>query len=180
MSGSRQTPAVRELPGRCVAECATSADIALFGKFTDRPGHERNLTWHWFTSAHWRSVLRSASPQEEATSLSYVADLRAILAQRGHDPAAATLVADLRAASAEFAGMWDRHRVSTLHCSTTSVFNRQVGRLDLDCVVLASPLSRQRLLLLRPVPGTPTTDRLNRLRRLIEELSRRGGPAVSV
>ncbi|MGQ4414126.1 hypothetical protein ACN6LA_001994 [Streptomyces sp. SAS_269] len=102
-----------------------------------------------------------------------------ILAQRGHDPAAATLVADLRAASAEFAGMWDRHRVSTLHCSTKSVFNRQVGRLDLDCVVLASPLSRQRLLLLRPVPGTPTTDRLNRLRRLIEEVSRRGGPAVS-
>lgn len=37
-------------------------NIALFGTFTDRPGHERNLTWHWFTSAHWRSVLRSASP----------------------------------------------------------------------------------------------------------------------
>ncbi|MET8450413.1 hypothetical protein [Streptomyces sp. NPDC005209] len=135
-------------------------NIALFGTFTDRPGHERNLTWHWSTSAHWRSVLRSASPQEEATSLSYVADLRAILAQRGHDSAAATLVADLRAASAEFADMWDRHRVSTLHCST-------------------NPLSRQRLLLLQPVPGTPTTDRLNRRRRLIEEVSRRGRPAVS-
>ncbi|MGW7383105.1 MmyB family transcriptional regulator [Streptomyces sp. NPDC054794] len=155
-------------------------NIALFGTFTDRPGHERNLTWHWFTSTHWRSVLRSASTQEEeATSLSCVADLRAILAQRGHDSAAATLVPDLRAASAEFADMWDRHRVSTLHCSTKSVVDRQVGRLDLDCVVLASPLSRQRLLLLQPVPGTPTTDRLNRPRRLIEEVSRRGRPAVS-
>ncbi|MEU1030472.1 hypothetical protein ABZ402_17285 [Streptomyces mirabilis] len=147
-------------------------NIALFGTFTDRSGHEKNPTWHWFTSAHWRSALRSASPQEEkATSLSYVADLRATLAQRGHDPAAATLVADLRSASAEFAEMWDRHRVSTLHCSTKSVFDRQVGRLDLDCVVLAGPLSRQRLLLLQPVPGTPTTDRLNRLQRLIQEVS---------
>ncbi|MFJ1973990.1 hypothetical protein ACIO93_35730 [Streptomyces sp. NPDC087903] len=53
-------------------------NIALFGTFADRPDHDKNLTWHWFTSAHWRSVLRSASPQEEeATSLSYVADLRA-------------------------------------------------------------------------------------------------------
>ncbi|MET7885422.1 MmyB family transcriptional regulator [Streptomyces avermitilis] len=49
--------------------------------------------------------------------------------------------------------------------------HRQVGRLDVDCVVLASPLSRQRLLLLQPVPGTPTTDRLNRLRWLTEEVS---------
>ena len=143
-------------------------NIALFGTFADRAGHGKNLTWHWFTSAHWRSVLRSASPQEEeATSLSYVADLRATAAQRGHDPAAATLVSDLREASAEFAEMWDQHRVSTLHCSTKSVFNQHVGRLDLDCVLLASPQSRQRLLMLQPVPGTETLDRLSHLHALI-------------
>ncbi|MEU1412583.1 helix-turn-helix transcriptional regulator [Streptomyces sp. NPDC005731] len=143
-------------------------NLALLGSFTDRPGRQRNLTWQWFTSAHWRSVLRSASAQEEeATSLSYVADLRATVAQRGHDPAAATLVSDLREASAEFDEMWNQHRVSTLHCSTKVVFNQHVGHLDLDCVVLASPLSRQRLLMLQPVPGTETTDRLNRLQLLI-------------
>ncbi|WP_262698607.1 MULTISPECIES: helix-turn-helix transcriptional regulator [Streptomyces] len=143
-------------------------NVALFGTFADRPGHGRNLTWHWFTSAHWRSVLRSASPEEEeATSLSYVADLRATVTQRGHDPAAATLVSDLREASGEFAEMWERHRVSTLRCSTKSVFDERVGRLDLDCVILASPLSRQRLLLLQPVPGTKTADRLSRLQLLI-------------
>ncbi|GAA1269680.1 MmyB family transcriptional regulator [Streptomyces javensis] len=128
------------------------------------PESDPDPAWHWFTSPHWRSVLRSASPEEEeATSLLYVADLRATVTQRGHDPAAATLVSDLRAASAEFAEMWDQHRVSTLRCSTKSVFSEQVGRLDLDCVILASPLSRQRLLLLQPVPGTETTDRLSRL-----------------
>lgn len=151
-------------------------NVALFGTFADRPGHERKLTWHWFTSAHWRSVLRSASrEEEEATSLLYVADLRATVTQRGHDPAAATLVSDLRAASAEFAGMWDQHRVSTLHCSTKSVFSEQVGRLDLDCVILASPLSRQRLLLLQPVPGTRTTDRLSHLQRIVSHHTARTG-----
>ncbi|MET7680395.1 helix-turn-helix transcriptional regulator [Streptomyces sp. NPDC005423] len=150
-------------------------NVALFGSFVDRPGHERNLTWHWFTSAHWRSVLRSASPQEEeATGLSYVADLRVNLAQRGHDPAAATLVCDLRDASAEFAGMWEQHRVSTLHCSTKIVVDPRVGRLDLDCLILASPLSRQRLLILQPVPGTESADRLGRLQLLIGDRS----PAV--
>ncbi|WP_078849923.1 helix-turn-helix transcriptional regulator [Streptomyces sp. NRRL F-5126] len=142
-------------------------NVALFGSFAGRPGREPNLTWHWFTSPTWRSVLRSASPQEEeATGLSYVADLRAVVAQRGHDPAAAALVGDLRGASAEFAAMWDRHQVSTLHCSTKTVLDQRVGRLDLDCVVLASPLSRQRLLLLQPVPGTPTAERLGRLGQL--------------
>lgn len=145
-------------------------NLALFGSFADRPGHEKNLTWQWFTSARWRSVLRSPSPQEEeATSLSYVADLRATVTQRGHDPVAATLVSDLREASREFAEMWDRHRVSTLHCSTKTVFHRHVGHLDLDCVVLASPLSRQRLLMLQPVPGTDTSDRLRRLQLLISD-----------
>ncbi|MEU6553122.1 helix-turn-helix transcriptional regulator [Streptomyces sp. NPDC046915] len=151
-------------------------NIALFGSFTDRPGHEGNLTWHWFTSATWRSVLRSVSPQEEeATSLSYVADLRAVIAQRGHDPAAAALVSDLRDASVEFAGMWERHSVSTLRCSTKIVFNEHVGRLDLDCVILAGSLSRQRLLLLQPVRGTRTVDRLSRLQLLISDSSRFGG-----
>ncbi len=150
-------------------------NTALFGAFADRPGYEKNLTWHWFTSAHWRGVLRSASPQEEeATSLSYVADLRATVTQRGHDSAAATLVSDLCEASSEFAQMWHQHRVSTLRCSTKSVYSQHVGRLDLDCVVLASPQSRQRLLMLQPVTGTQTMDRLNRLQLLI-----RGGQSTS-
>ncbi|MCF3960675.1 helix-turn-helix transcriptional regulator [Streptomyces fuscigenes] len=144
-------------------------NLALFGSFTGRPGHEGNLTWVWFTSPHWRSVLRSLSPleEEEETSLSYVADLRATLAQRGHDGAATTLIRDLRAASAEFAGMWDQHRVATLHCPTKIVFHDQVGRLDLDCVFLSSPASRQRLLMLQPVRGTETVNRLDRLHRLL-------------
>jgi hypothetical protein len=40
----------------------------------------------------------------------------------------------------------------------------QVGRLDLQCDVVLSPPSRQRLVLFRPQPGTGTAERLDVLR----------------
>jgi hypothetical protein len=43
------------------------------------------------------------------------------------------------------------------------VHHERVGRLDLECSVLTSPLSRQRLLLMQPVAGTPAGERLERL-----------------
>jgi transcriptional regulator with XRE-family HTH domain len=137
-------------------------NLALFGPFTGMPGWEGNLVWRWFTSPRWRFVLEPEG-QHEQTGRAYVADLRAIVAQREHDATAAALVADLRAASTEFARMWDEHRVSALHCSAKQVDDERVGRLDLECVVVTSPLSRQRMLLLIPVPGTGTELRLDKL-----------------
>ncbi len=137
-------------------------NVTLFGRFTDRPGRARNLVWHWFTCAQWRDTLEPAG-QHEATGLAYVADLRAAAAHRGQDAAASSLVRDLRSASEEFARMWDQHVVSALHCSAKAVQDARVGRLDLDCLILTSALSRQRLLLLKPVPGTPSGERLARL-----------------
>jgi transcriptional regulator with XRE-family HTH domain len=126
----------------------------LFGDFTGQ-----NLVRHWFTSPPWRHRLEP-SGQHEQTGLAYVADLRAAVAVRGYDSAAAGLVAELRAVSAEFREMWERHAVAALHCSAKVVHDERVGRLDLDCLVLTSALSRQRLLLLKPVPGTPSEQRL--------------------
>ncbi|GAA3935584.1 helix-turn-helix transcriptional regulator [Actinoplanes auranticolor] len=146
--------------GTVVAQ--NSLNIALFGEFAGRPGWQANLIWLWFTSAEWRRTLEPES-QHEQTGRAYVADLRAITGGRDHDPRAAALVADLRAASADFAGLWDRHEVSVLHCATKRVEHREAGRLDLDCSVTLSPLSRQRMLLLHPVPGTGTDERLARL-----------------
>jgi transcriptional regulator with XRE-family HTH domain len=143
-------------------------NVALFGDFSHRSRREANMVWLWFTSPHWRSQLSSASAdEEEATGLSYVADLRATVARRNHDSEGTGLVQDLRAASDEFAAMWEQHRVSTLHCSVKVVTDDRVGRLDLDCVITGSPLTSQRLLLLQPVPGTPTAGRLSRLVDLI-------------
>ena len=141
-------------------------NIALFGRFAGRPGYEANLVWVWFTSPAWRFRLEPEH-QHEQTGRAYVADLRSIVARRDHDPVAGTLVADLRKASDEFAAMWDEHDASVLHCATKRVEDDRVGRLDLDCVIMLSPLSRQRMLLLRPVPGTETAERLGRLSALL-------------
>lgn len=143
--------------GTVVAQNALN--VTLFGRFTGRPGRGANLVWHWFTCPEWRFKLEPEE-QHEQTGRAYVADLRTIAAQRDRDADAAALVADLRRVSPEFAGMWDEHEVSALHCSAKRVVDDRVGPLDLDCNVVLSPLSRQRMLLLQPVPGTGTEERL--------------------
>jgi transcriptional regulator with XRE-family HTH domain len=137
-------------------------NVELFGTVAGLPRHGANLVWLWFTSARWRALLEPPE-QHEATSMAYVADLRGAVARREHDAAAAALVADLRSASAEFASVWDRHPVAALHCPTKVVHDPRVGQIDLDCSVVTSPLSQQRLLLMHPMPGTPSQERLARL-----------------
>lgn len=141
-------------------------NVALFGRFAGRPGYESNLIWRWFTSPAWRIHLEPED-QHEQTGRAYVADLRAIVARRDHDPAAITLVEDLRQVSDEFAARWEEHEVSVLHCATKQVRDERVGLLDLDCVIMLSPLSRQRMLLLRPVAETETAARLARLHAML-------------
>lgn len=139
-------------------------NLQLFGEFTGLSGYGPNLIWRWFTSAEWRHYLEPAD-QHEGTGQFYVSDLRAAIARRGHDSEAIALVDDLRQVSPEFARIWDQHNVSVLYCTTKTVQEARVGRLDLDCAVVTSPLSQQRLLLLRPVPGTPAKERLECLAR---------------
>jgi transcriptional regulator with XRE-family HTH domain len=134
-------------------------NVALFGDFTGLTGRGPNLVWRWFTSPEWRHRLEPPE-QHAATGLAYVADLRGVLARRGHDAAAVALVEQLRGASAEFVRLWDRQEVSALHCLRKVVHDERVGRLDLDCELLFSSATDQRLLLLKPVPDTPTEARL--------------------
>jgi transcriptional regulator with XRE-family HTH domain len=151
--------------GNVVAQ--NDLNIALFGRFVGAPGWDGNLIWRWFTSPQWRFKLESPEHHEE-TGRGYVADLRLTAGQRDYDPAARELVAALRAVSTEFALMWDEHRVATLQCPPKRVDDERVGLLEFDCVLLLSPLSRQRMLLLKPAPGTPATERLAALRAMIE------------
>jgi transcriptional regulator with XRE-family HTH domain len=126
--------------------------------------HQRdhNIVWRWFNDAR----LRSAFPDEghEYWSRLHVADLRATVTRRGNDPAAAALVARLRAASSEFAGLWDRHEVAVRRRSRLVVQHATVGLLELDTEILLTPAEDQRLVLLTPSPGSPTAERLELLR----------------
>lgn len=136
--------------------------VMLFGRVAGLDGWEGNMFWCWFASGRWRSVLNSPA-QQESIGRAYVAYLRVIVAQRSYDAAALALVADLRAASAEFSQLWDEHQVSTSYSSTVSVLDDRVGRLDFDYALMVSTQSRQRLHSLHAVPGTTTQLRLARL-----------------
>ncbi|WP_436532588.1 helix-turn-helix transcriptional regulator [Actinoplanes sp. HUAS TT8] len=134
-------------------------NVTLFGRFTGRPGLTGNLIWHWFTSPEWRHRIDPPENQEQ-TGAAYVADLRTLIAERGEDSAARDLAERLIEVSREFRGMWARHTVATLHCPTKVVHDPRVGRLDLDCAIVTSSAWRQRMLLLKPVPGTPSAARI--------------------
>ncbi|WP_328317334.1 helix-turn-helix transcriptional regulator [Streptomyces sp. NBC_00388] len=136
---------------------------SLFGQVAGLPGWEGNMIWCWFGSGRWRRSVLNSAEHQEAIGRDYVSYLRVIVAERGYDPAAAALVADLRSASPEFSRMWDVHQVSGAPAPIMSVLDDRVGRLDFDYTRMMSSRSRQRLFSLHPVPGTPTQQRLNRL-----------------
>ncbi len=137
-------------------------NVTLFGRFAGLPGLAANLVWHWFTQPAWRDRL-DPKDQQQQTGLAYVADLRAVITRHGPGGPATELVERLRRASDEFRAMWERQAVAMLHCSTKVVHDERVGRLDLDCSVVLSPTGRQRMLMLKPVPGTPSAHRIAEL-----------------
>jgi transcriptional regulator with XRE-family HTH domain len=136
----------------------------LFGLVAGLPDWEGNMLWCWFCSGRWRRSVLNSAEQQEAIGRNYVAYLRVLVAERGYDAAATALVADLCTASAEFSRMWDDHQISREPSPIVSVQDDRVGRLDFDYApMMMSSRSRQRLLLLHPLRGTPTQQRMTRL-----------------
>jgi transcriptional regulator with XRE-family HTH domain len=133
--------------------------VEVFGRLADQADHADNMVWRWFTDPAWRA---SWAPPDthDATAAGFVADLRALVAQRGDDPATARFVGELRAASDEFAQYWDRHDVYRMQPGFEVLRHPRVGRLALECGVLRGRAPGQRLFLFRAAAGTPTSDRL--------------------
>jgi transcriptional regulator with XRE-family HTH domain len=143
--------------GTVLAQNRLSAEV--FGRLADQADHANNMVWRWFTDPAWRA---SWAPTEthDATAAGFVADLRALAAQRDHDPATARFVGELRAASDEFARSWDQHDVYRMQPGFEVLRHPQVGRLVLGCGILQGRTPGQRLFLFRAAAGTPTGSRL--------------------
>jgi len=133
--------------------------VEVFGRLADQTGHADNMVWRWFTDPAWRA---SWAPPDthDVTAAGFVADLRALAAQRGDDRATAHFIDELRAASEEFARLWDQHDVHRMQPGFEVLRHRQVGRLTLQCAVLQGRAPGQRLFLFRAAAGTPTGGRL--------------------
>ena len=136
--------------------------VAMLGPLAQATGLRRNFLWCWFTDPDLRG--RYAAEQHDALGGEYVADLRAAVARRGPDPAARAIVDALTGASEEFRTIWARQEVAVRRTTRKVVDHPEVGRLDLQCDVVLSLASGQRLVLFRPQPGTGTAERIDLLR----------------
>jgi len=135
---------------------------ALLGPLRAEQGRRRNFLWRWFTDAELRG--RYAADQHGTLGREYVADLRRSYGLRHGDAVVRSLVAELTEASAEFRQLWALEEVAVRRSTLKVIQHPQVGRLELQCDVVLSPPSGQRLVLFRPQAGTGTADRLEMLR----------------
>jgi transcriptional regulator with XRE-family HTH domain len=135
--------------------------VALIGDFTGL-GRESNAVWRWFTDPRARALYLPA--EHEAIGQGYVADLRAAVFRRGNDETARQLAADLRATSKTFHRMWDKHDVATMRSTRKTLQHPAVGLLEVQCDIVLSPTTGQRLILFRPQPGTDAAERMDLLR----------------
>ncbi|WP_024934110.1 helix-turn-helix transcriptional regulator [Actinomadura welshii] len=133
---------------------------ALFGCVCTVAREDRNIVLRWFTEPDVRSHF--AAEEHEERSRQMVADLRAAVGQRGDDATSRALVARLRAASTEFAALWDRHEVAVRRSHRYRLLHPELGAIEFDCEVLATPAADQRLLVFTPPPGG--TEALDMLR----------------
>ncbi|WP_141580589.1 helix-turn-helix transcriptional regulator [Actinomadura sp. WMMA1423] len=135
---------------------------ALFGCVCGVAPEDRNIVLRWFTEPDVRSHFAAEEHEEHARRL--VSDLRAAVARRENDTASRALVGRLREASAEFAALWDRHEVAVRKAHPYRLVHPELGRLEFDCEILATPAADQRLRIFTPPPGG--TEPLEMLRAL--------------
>lgn len=137
-------------------------NLALLGLLAGAAGRNSIFVWRWFTDPELRS--RYQADQQQSLSREYVADLRVTFGERHLDDDVRSLVEDLIKVSQEFRSIWDLQEVAVRRSTLKTLTHPQVGRLDLQCDVVLSPPTGQRLVLFRPQPGTGTAERLDLLR----------------
>lgn len=134
---------------------------ALSGDHTGSTGHQGSVIWRWFTDVESRARV----PEQDwpVHSRSHTADLRATHGRRRGDADVETLVADLLAASPEFAALWAEHEVAVRRSDAKRVIHPEVGLLDLLCERLTSDVDGSTLVVLHPRPGTDCREKLDLL-----------------
>ena len=85
-----------------------------------------------------------------------VARLRAAAACYPRDPGLAALLAELRAGSEEFTGIWDSNPVRAPGHRTKTMVHPDAGPLRVNCDVLPIPDDDQQVVFMTPDPGSPS------------------------
>jgi transcriptional regulator with XRE-family HTH domain len=126
---------------------------ALLGDPSERRGRERNILWAHFTGAPSRYV-RTAE-EDDAFEREAVGDLHAALGRYPDDPDLRSLVADLRRASERFDARWQTRPAGARVADRKTLDHPEIGRITLDCDVLAVEGSDLRVVVYTAPPGSP-------------------------
>jgi transcriptional regulator with XRE-family HTH domain len=105
--------------------CANDAATRLFGAFDADPGRTDNVLARLFLDPAWRALFHDWSVVAESA----VAQFRAATGHLLADDTWRGLVDAVRAASPEFASMWDRHDLAEPTVREKSVQHPERGRL---------------------------------------------------
>jgi transcriptional regulator with XRE-family HTH domain len=147
----------------------------LIGDLDALAQQDRNCMWLCFTDPAWRKALLDW--EDGATRM--VANLRWLMADHVAEPSWKSLVKRLRAASPEFAELWERHEVRSIENKTKRLHNPLVGELRMEVTnTWLSPRPGTRLHVYLPTDAV-TEQRLHELARIISttELDRRSEKA---
>jgi transcriptional regulator with XRE-family HTH domain len=134
---------------------------ALFGDKSGYTGLARSEIYRWFTDPAER--LRYAEDDRDRQSRAAVANLRAAYGSMGANSRAGELVRALRKASAEFAGLWERHEVARRFADHKTLIHAELGPIELDCQALFTEDQSQALLVLTAPPCTDGYEKLQLL-----------------
>jgi transcriptional regulator with XRE-family HTH domain len=134
---------------------------ALMGDPSAWTGRQRNVLWRYFTAQTGR--VSHTAEQDAAFGASTVADLRSAMARYPDDGNLRRLVADLRAASPRFAGLWDAGAVGTHEAARKTVYHPDVGAITLDCDVMTVHGSDLRIVIYSAAPGSDPAGKLGLL-----------------
>jgi transcriptional regulator with XRE-family HTH domain len=134
---------------------------ALFGDKSGYTGLARSEIYRWFTDPAER--LRYPEDDRDRQSRAQVANLRAAHGSMGPNSRAGELVRALQRASAEFAGLWERHEVARRFADHKTLIHPELGPIEVDCQVLFTEDQSQALLVLTAPPRTEGYQKLQLL-----------------
>ncbi|MET9227836.1 helix-turn-helix transcriptional regulator [Lentzea sp. NPDC003310] len=129
---------------------------ALMEDFRELPPRDRNLARRAFLEQRELYGVSDASEFRHHV----VMRLRSALARYPADPEVSGLVEELRAGSAEFARLWERHDVQAAPVLTKTFRHPAVGEITVDCDSLALEDRDQYLVLYSAVPGSRDAEAL--------------------
>ncbi|MDN3356133.1 helix-turn-helix transcriptional regulator [Actinomadura sp. DC4] len=131
---------------------------ALMGEYH---GDDRNAVWRTFLGTGGR--VRHTPQARREIEVAQVCALRTTASRYPADRRLRRLVAELRAGSDRFAGLWDSGAVGRHEAARKTVDHPQVGVLTLDCDVLSVEGSDLRIMVYTAEPGTRDAERLELL-----------------